>query len=211
MNLSKSSNTIAAFTFCFVTAASQIFALYKEISNQIMKCHSKILVLPLKTYLYMEKWCSCDIGHWWTNLLSGMDHIYPKRIHSIPPNVIPVNPRNQHLPLVIIHKQSPDHPAPTLLLQQRFKPFNQTKISIKKCFLITLYVDLITYSVDFKFGAFFPAVYASCGLVGTVIGFFDRWWQKRQSIGSGWQHYWVWLKARMLGRYFTNRNREILH
>ena len=38
-----------------------------------------------------------------------MDNIDPKGIHSVPPDVVPVHPGDQHLPLVVVAEEAADH------------------------------------------------------------------------------------------------------
>ena len=43
------------------------------------------------------------------HLLTSMDNIDPEGIHRIPPDVVPVHPGDQHLPLVVVAEQAADH------------------------------------------------------------------------------------------------------
>jgi len=52
--------------------------------------------------LNMEETGASDVGDGAANLLPGVDNIDPKGIHCIPPDVISVDPGDEHLPLVII-------------------------------------------------------------------------------------------------------------
>ena len=38
-----------------------------------------------------------------------MDNIDPKSIHGVPPDVVPVHPGDQHLPLVVVAEEAADH------------------------------------------------------------------------------------------------------
>lgn len=65
----------------------------------------------IHSYLDVKEAGAGNVGDGRAHLLPGMDHVHPKRVHSIPANVVPVDPGYQHLPLVIVHKQSPNHVA----------------------------------------------------------------------------------------------------
>lgn len=57
----------------------------------------------------MKEAGASNIGNWRPNLLPSMDDVNTKSVDRVPPNVIPVDARYQHLPLVIVHKQSANH------------------------------------------------------------------------------------------------------
>ena len=44
-----------------------------------------------------------------TYLLPGVDHIDPEGVHGIPPDVIPVDPGDEHLALVVVAEEPADH------------------------------------------------------------------------------------------------------
>lgn len=110
MILSKNSNTIAALTFCLVTAAIQMFALY---NNKCLKQQTRFAWIEM--YLNVEKRCACYVGDRRADLLSCMNYVHTKRINCVPTNIVPVHAGDQHLSLVVVHKQPPDHCADPLL------------------------------------------------------------------------------------------------
>lgn len=65
----------------------------------------------------MEETGPRNVGDRRPDLLPGMDHIDPEGVHSIPPDIIPIDPRDEHLPLVIVHKQTANHVALCLAVQ----------------------------------------------------------------------------------------------
>lgn len=66
---------------------------------------------PRHTHLNVEEARPGNVGNRRANLLPRMDHVHPERIHSIPANVVPVDSRDEHLSLVIVHEQSSNHSA----------------------------------------------------------------------------------------------------
>ena len=64
---------------------------------------------PNATYFDVEKRSSSDVGYRRTNLLSRMDDVDSKRVHSIPTDVIAIDARNQYLTLVIVDEETTDH------------------------------------------------------------------------------------------------------
>lgn len=63
------------------------------------------------THLDVEEAGAGDVGDRGANLLPRMDHIDPEGVHSVPSDVVPVHSRDEHLALVIVHKQSANHVA----------------------------------------------------------------------------------------------------
>ncbi len=57
----------------------------------------------------MKEAGTSNICNWRPNLLSSMNDVNTKSVNRVPPNVIPVDARYQHLTLVIVHKQSTNH------------------------------------------------------------------------------------------------------
>jgi hypothetical protein len=58
---------------------------------------------------YVEKARSGDVYDWESDLVTGMNDIDSKGIHSIATDVITIYTRNQHLALVIVHENTTDH------------------------------------------------------------------------------------------------------
>lgn len=50
-----------------------------------------------------------NVCHRRSHLLSCVDHVDAESIDRIPADVIAVDPRDQHLALVIVHEQTADH------------------------------------------------------------------------------------------------------
>ena len=57
----------------------------------------------------MKEGCPGDVGNWGPDLLASMNHIDPKGVYGVAANVIPVDPGDQHLPLVVVAEQAADH------------------------------------------------------------------------------------------------------
>lgn len=57
----------------------------------------------------MKEGCPCNIGNRRANLLSSMYDVNSECVHSIPSNIISVDSRYQHLPLVVVYKKTPNH------------------------------------------------------------------------------------------------------
>lgn len=111
MIFSKNSKTIAALTFCFVTAANQMFARWKSGKNEQFQLfgHLRSRLDWFITYFDMKEAGACDIRYWRTNLLPCMNDIYAKRIDCISANVVSIHARYQHLTFVIVHKEAANH------------------------------------------------------------------------------------------------------
>lgn len=57
----------------------------------------------------MEERGPGDVSDGRPNLLPGMDHVHSERVHRIPPDVVSIHPRDEHLALVVVHEETPDH------------------------------------------------------------------------------------------------------
>lgn len=57
-----------------------------------------------KIYLNVKKGGAGNVSNRRANLLSSVDHVDPKSVNSIPPYIIPIHPRNENLPLVVVHE-----------------------------------------------------------------------------------------------------------
>lgn len=57
----------------------------------------------------MEKGCPSDVSDGRPNLLPRVNHIHTERIHGIPPDIIPVHPRDQDLAFVVVDEQPSNH------------------------------------------------------------------------------------------------------
>lgn len=99
MIFNKNSKTIAALTFCFVTAASQMFALCKIMVN-IFGTDKKISF----SHFDVEKARPGDVSDWRPDLLTSMNHIYAKGVNSIASNIVAIDSRNQDFSLMIVDK-----------------------------------------------------------------------------------------------------------
>lgn len=103
---------MAALTFCFVTAASQMFALC-ECPNSSLDPRRIVRKL---SHLDVEKAGSGDVRYGRPHLLTCMNDIYTKGIDSVPSNIVTINARDQDLAFMIVHKKSSDHFATVLQL-----------------------------------------------------------------------------------------------
>ena len=57
----------------------------------------------------MEKRSPRDVSDWGPDLLSRMNHVHPESVDGVPADVVPVNPGDEDLALVVVHEESPDH------------------------------------------------------------------------------------------------------
>lgn len=67
------------------------------------------LIQYMNTDLYVKKGSPCNICDRRADLLASMDHVDSKRVHRIPSDVIPVDSRDEHLALVVVHEEAAYH------------------------------------------------------------------------------------------------------
>lgn len=104
MIFKRNSKTIAAFTFCLVTAANHILALCAN-----RKISRFVWSYKRTSYLYVKEGCACYIGDRRAYLLSCVYYIYTKCINCISTDVITIYSGYQDFTFVVVHKQAPNH------------------------------------------------------------------------------------------------------
>ena len=57
----------------------------------------------------MKEGCPGDVGYRGSHLAPSMDNVHPEGVHSVAPNVVPVDSGDEDLPLVVVAEQAADH------------------------------------------------------------------------------------------------------
>ena len=50
-----------------------------------------------------------DVGHWGPHLSPRMDNVHSEGVHGVTTDVVPVDPGDEDLTLVVVAKQATDH------------------------------------------------------------------------------------------------------
>lgn len=68
------------------------------------------MVFRLKSsHLNVKETRPGDVRDRRSDLLTSMNYIYTESVHSVTPNIVSVDPRDENFSFMIIHKKSPNH------------------------------------------------------------------------------------------------------